>query len=201
MHLQLCVPSFVHYVLLLESICVWRAAEQQHGKDRATWSRSQDSVAGAAASSAVEQRAAPSEVDQPSLGAGSACVDYFKQPWNHIVRKNQKGNQWCISAHCSLKLHVVFHSRFHQETTPPSQQLPMLSLIYLHPTSLRDVVSCQNCDHHCRSWRQCSHTFSHLLPGLRRLREGVLECQGWAELQAILALRNWDFFVLTAGKG
>ena len=38
--------------------------------------------------------------------------------------------------------------------------------------TLRDVVSCQNCDHHCRSWRQCSHTFSHLLPGLRRLREG-----------------------------
>lgn len=161
--------SCIKYVLILESLCVWRAAEQQHGKDRATWSRSQDSVAGAAASSAVEQRAAPSEVDQPSLGAGSACVDYFKQPWNHIVQKSQKANQWCISAHCSLKLHVVFHSRFHQETTPLHNNSRCFHLFIF---TLRDVVSCQNCDHHCRSWRQCSHTFSHLLPGLRRLREG-----------------------------
>lgn len=35
--------------------------------------RNQDSVAGAAASSAVGQRL-PAEVDQPSLGAGSLCI-------------------------------------------------------------------------------------------------------------------------------
>jgi len=43
-------------------------------------------------SQALEAILSP-EVDQPSLGAGSACVDYFKQPWNHIVQKSQKANQ------------------------------------------------------------------------------------------------------------